>query len=478
MKTSCIHCKAVDGAPKGAGLSEEAWKRELDEFLGEDGNRRRTCISSAHIPEDIHKSERFDDYMSMQLPLLYFLQVVTVHPLCFVNVEQMSCLPAGLRKSKPSVFYASSTSKECPRCHVNCEEKKSHAKLFCILEVEDITIVDYVCPSQCGYAQRLDGGEYCMLRKQTTRSAALGHYEAVFTWELLYYMRDQIETGVFYYSILKQLMKFYERSQWREIQLCGLQSLYSILKEAFMDFIDLMKLPLNHRWCTCEGDHLIADGVTVATRRGSMNFNGDWYPKVQLQGQPQVKALFGSKHQDRFAVTDKTVRTLLRPLTSTEGCHYAQVNELREVCKECHGGMKHLFGDNFPSPAIQSFLDELETGSWRVPKWSRGFLREISAESPALAILPVKDIPLLQHWNACVLQRLRMMPETVQAWDREDDAALKQSLPCLWECLTTVHDKASNREENMLCDAFASLVQELIEVCKATLSPSCQLSLA
>lgn len=384
----------------------------------------------------------------------------------------------------------------CRHCGGNLQKTQTTAKLFHLQTVQDITIVEYTCPA-CGYADRVDGSELCSLRKQHFKSEALGCFEIVFTWDLLYYVRDQIEEGTFYYSVLKQMMKWYKRDGWKELQLCGLQSLYPILKEAFMDFIDLMQLPLNSQWCMCAGQHLIADGVTVATRRSAMHFSGGWLPVPTSPGDPLVEAHFGSEYAKRFAIKCKMTRTALRPILSTEGCTPGQLHELQSLCKEGEDGLHLLFDpDNIermyddvgagggigednaqvdPDSAIYhpaivhvptdaSFVEELPNGMLIVSVWARAFLRELSADSPAVAIAPLKDARLLEHWRSCILQQLQLVPQSGACWSEEDDDAAHRSLPRLWQCLRSVHGLAVAGKALSLCHGFAVLVKNLVEV--------------
>lgn len=387
-------------------------------------------------------------------------------------------------------------SVNCPNCHSQLRKGYTAAKILFWMDVKSITIIDYSC-SCCGFSHVVDGSEFCILRKQPFNSAVLGRFELCFAWEVLYQMSDKVEAGSFYYSVLVELMKNYQRYEgWGEDKLCAMQSFYRPLKEAFMDFIDLMRLPMCSTWCTCESREFIADGVMVATRRNAMHLAGAWLPQPPQEGAPLVPALFGSLYGERFAVKSKSLRRALRLIASAEGCTYGQLQELQGLCtEEAAPALLELFGtlqpdlvvahdaDEAPMAAMRHnqddsddangdfdwhemvaedlpkdgcFVEELPTGMMTVPAWSREFIMELSADSPAVAIVPLKDVACLQRWHDCVLQHTD--------WSKEDSCQARNSMPCLSVCLQTVHGMAQKGVAPAMCDAFASLVYELIEV--------------
>lgn len=61
----------------------DAYENELKSFIGEDGNRKLTCISWLPVPEKVHSDARQAEYNGVH----------PVQPCCALAPKSGSCIP-------------------------------------------------------------------------------------------------------------------------------------------------------------------------------------------------------------------------------------------------------------------------------------------------------------------------------------------------------------------------------------------------
>lgn len=399
------------------------------------------------------------------------------------------------------------------------------------------TIVDLHCVA-CPFEKHVDGSEVCMLRKKEFKSKSLSEepFELCFSWSLLYYMCDQIDIGVTYYAILRQMIRCYARGGKSTAWLCAMQSIYRHLRDAFMDFVDLMRLPMNDQWCRCERHDYVADGIMLAPKRMNMHLSGAF---IARPSDDPVPAHYGSLFSDRF-VLPRSVRALVHRL-STKGVSLAELVELQRMCHEGNIPALTVFfgvagprgqhahqhvagrgavevgaaavplhgeavlgaaaavegnvddgdmsdGSNLSEDILDDIVPDMMRFEWlaeqafvpeatvengftipmpddkhTVPPWSVDFFREVSCDSPALVMAPVKYWALLEHWRECVMSATGHQADHV-VWSQEDVNQIR-ALPQLQGCLQKVLTTALGHQAPKLCKAFADLVGEVVKVC-------------
>ena len=340
--------------------------------------------------------------------------------------------------------------------------------------VQSTALVDFVCPAPgCSFQQTVDGSEAFLLRKQHFTSQSLGSFELCFSWELLYEAIDLVEEGSFFFSILRQRIKAYKRAGWGALQLCGLQSLYRPLKEAIMDFVDLMDLPYHLMGCTCGRQCFIADALMLSVRREAMFASGGWLPRPTEPDEQPVPAQFGSDYQKRFVLASKELRVALRAIAQTSGGSIDQLIELQALCnsQQMHS-LQVLFASERGGAAADvndSIVEQLQNQNYTVRSWARALFMLIGSDSPALAIVSIADTVVLGRWVGAVQAALAAPdPATAAAaaeWSLEDQERVQGSLPLLWSCLQAVLGYARTQQAPAVCSAFCSLITELNEVC-------------
>jgi hypothetical protein len=113
---------------------------------------------------------------------------------------------------------------------------------------------------------------------------------------------------------------------------------------------------------------------------------------------------------------------------------------------------------------------EADSGDLIVAEWARAFFREISADSPALALLPLCDVVVVHQWVELVATCLDTVnPEAAReaavAWTNENDVQVERSLPQLWLFLRQVLAEAAMQRHQARCRAACQLVRRLVQVC-------------
>lgn len=393
----------------------------------------------------------------------------------------------------------------CPHCGTELHQERTSARVFGMLRITQTTIVEYHC-SRCTHRQRVDGSEVFMLRKQHFKSQVLGEFELCFTWEALYDAVTKLSSGTYFYRIFCDLLAAYRRAGETLSNLCAMQSIYRLLKEAIMDFIDLMNLPFHTMTCTCGGSYYIADGVACGTKKDAQYCTGGWLPAPVDE---LVPAQFGSGYAGRFVLRQKDLRVALRVMARTGGGTAYQLTELQRLCDQyqnaslqllfgcedavppelhgaagvgVHGGgaaprgrdaaapdavaleAMHELPDDEAAVPVSSFLKEGPDDMWEVPEWAQDFFRLISSESPALAMVQPVDIPVLRRWQQLVDEAMTVDDPMSVAWPKEDKKHAIRSMPLMYQYMRTILSDAKTRRNPEHCKALSDLVTAAIEV--------------
>jgi hypothetical protein len=327
----------------------------------------------------------------------------------------------------------------------------------------------------------VDGAEFLILRKGQYSSNDLSTFELCFTWEVL---NDAINAltskGTFVWTTWKALMQKYFISIMIHRQLTALHSLYRHFEAAVMDFVDLQNLPYAHVLrckCAVRHQHLSADALMVCCKRCALCVSGPWLKEQPATGEPLVEAHFASEFADRFAIQDTQLREDLRATIAVSGCDVNDLIALWHQCARLEADSKLrgiatalttiVVGDGLVTPNA--------AGSQVLRENARKFLRELSAKSPACAIVHACDVALLQRWISAVEGALAGTDAAAavvvsQAWTGLDMALMDSSVPCLAPCAKEVHLWATQQRNAELCRAFVLLAEKLaalVRVCFA-----------
>jgi hypothetical protein len=268
----------------------------------------------------------------------------------------------------------------------------------------------------------------------------------------------------------------------------ALQSLYRHFLLATLDFVELQKLPYDEVLrcqCALRHQHLIADGILVCVKAGEIHMCGPWLPEQPADGGAPVPAEFGSEYGARFAIRDRELRSLLRPLTTSAagGWQPEELIELRERCvaialgnvpdadlplRPVASALLAIFGPQGVAPEEVVTSD----GSLLHPHL-RSFLRELSAHSPACQIVHACELrPLLRcisaAYSALAAEDAEAAHAAVEVCNGPDMAALRLCAPCIQPCIAKILGWAAQQQHHALCIAFLSLAEALVEVCHAT----------
>lgn len=528
-KRTCYHASVARVASDGRGLSAEASQQELDRFLGIDGRRKLTCISRLKIPEQIELTDRIAEYKGAVPPGVCDMQRNSLLFFCSKCLREGGCSKGSEEKRSNVVMFAASVHQKldeihppearrvCPACAIPMmSDPPKKAQLCGVAAFTDLVIVHYHC-SQCSHQQAVDGSEQFLLRKQQFKSKVLGDFELCFSWHLLYDALSRLRTGDLFYHIFVSYLSAWKRYSIGDRHLCAMQSIYRHFKEAIMDCVDLMQLPYLDMRCTCSGSFLIADGVACGTRNDRMCCFGGWLVQPSPTGE-LMPAMFGSDSKKRFVLREKEVRAALRPMTRKGGGTSEHLMELQHQCDKhrvislqvlfgCEGTgirLHQVQGDvQLATPPAQDhvvaadaaeaampeadhnpmadtedpdgaegltgFLSETSDNKWVIPSWAQAFFRLLGADSPALALVPLADIEMLQQWRQKVADALAGRDLSTTRMQRSEQVRLRHSLPALQPCLSSVLSFARRGQRIATCVAVRDIVTLLIEVCSAPL---------
>lgn len=353
---------------------------------------------------------------------------------------------------------------QCVRCNAALEAVHHERGLIlaerCPIEFtfDEVRCVD----KECGY-RSLDGAEFCLLRKSTFVSrGVLGRVELFFAYDFLYdYVRSLAKCTHFYTRFAALLQRYSEAGEPPE-QLEAMQSLYRHAKEAVMDFVDLMGLPYREELrCKCDArhQHLVADGIMVAIKREMLHIVGTWLPPLPAEGE-SVPAVFGSDYHERFAIRSKAMRDLLRSLVSKQGLSAEEYDELLALCEGSQPAGR------IEDEAIASIVRKVAVGGLTTtvmpaaigeqprvilaPEADRArvLLKDLGAHAPAISLLPAYLVPVLQRFTQCVRRALgadgaSAASEAMRQWSREDELAIRESAPSLWDAMRWLESSAS-----------------------------------
>jgi hypothetical protein len=102
-------------------------------------------------------------------------------------------------------------------------------------------------------------------------------------------------------------------------------------------------------------------------------------------------------------------------------------------------------------------------------KWAQAFILEISSNSPAIALLPLCDVPVVQQWLAIVDASLdaTTLPgaqEAAASWSQGNDLQVQRSLPRLWLFMRHILSDAGMQRNQARCRASWQLFDRLVQV--------------
>jgi hypothetical protein len=344
-------------------------------------------------------------------------------------------------------------------------------ELPCIVFSENCSwhaVVDEDACDQCGW-EALDGSQHFLLRKASFSSKALGDFELCFHYDVLYKTLQELAGGQHWHNKWMRQMHAYRQCGMSVAQVCALSSVYRHFREACIDFVELMDIDYRAVLsCKCEvqHQHLVADGISVSCPLSKLHLLGPWLP--QHEG-PLPHQQHGSEYHHRHAVQDAELRRLLRAYASTSGLDAASFGSMIACCQRLQWPeMADLLG------ALSEEQDERIVAI----KWARKVLRELGANSPACAIVPALQLPLLQEWllvtQAMMAAPLHQRRVVMGSWSHAQDDAVRCGLPKLWEAMREIHRVATTREVPPSLVTLVDLVVRLKQVCIVSLTlPSC-----
>lgn len=365
------------------------------------------------------------------------------------------------RKTIPDPVTAPENIFRCPNCSCNMHRKETRAWIFDASCITKTTISCEVC--KCGF-QSVDGAEHCFLRKGYFKSAVLGEFELCFAWSFLYKCRDDLEEGCLFFQMLRGLIKSLRRAGWSIDHLAAMQSLYKPLQEAVFDFVDLMRIDyVQVMSCSCpeSGQHLVADGVRVSCKSDQQCLFGNWLPIPPDDPEAQELAALGSHRESRFVVRDYCSRETLRKLTHRDGAGQLEVNALQEWCTAYNKPLSVLMQLTTAGGILRC-----SNSRFFVIQWAQGFIHELGAHSPAVAIANLGCVPLIMKCVSAVKFKLGMPVQGPSPqWDAKDNADAATWLRPLFPFLHKLLNLSGRNEWALLCANACRILEDIAEVC-------------
>lgn len=351
----------------------------------------------------------------------------------------------------------------CPACGSTSglwSERGSPCKVFCTHKVVDVRIVEHVCCG-CSRGAPLDGSEVFILRKADFQSSQLGAFEVAFHWPLLYDAVEELMNGVHWNTSWTQQLHKYARMGIPSTDLQAfMQSLYRHFREAVQDFVDLQCLPFDDVLrCKCAVRHqnLVADGITVSCMRSCLRFCAPWLPQPAAPGEPPVQQHYGSDFKSRFAL-ERNVREALRPLTSAGGVCELDFLSLQQIAGE---HLSALLSTAAPSGVV------LQSGRATCLPWAQTFLRELSANSPACAIVRPAVVPAVERFLQLVDEvesaEAAERQQKVALWTIDEQQEMERQLQLLWPAMHLAWRLVGRNEQLALRVGICGLLHQLLQ---------------
>lgn len=423
-----------------------------------------------------------------------------------------------MRQPPPAQLRAQTRFDSCPRCHGALTDVQSPAWVLATTDIHQVTICEQRCASTCCGYSSLDGSEHFVQRQCRFSSSSLGLFELCFRHDLLYDALRWVAHGGMYYRRFTMLLRQYEDMGWQDAQLNAMQSFYRHFQHAIMDFCDLMDLPFDEVLrcqCATPHQHLNPDGITVATKLSQMYVVSTHLPQQPGPDEPDVAALHGSAYAERFAVRDKALRLRLHDVSSEQGMSSLEVAALQVLCDDA-SCVDVSYAEKRAIGAVLGWMDAsgslqriAERDTLTLPDWARTFVHLLGSDSPALAIVPIADVPIVRRFVSCMrgtVQVVRAAQEAADAAQAAADAVQEQqhesqraadaaaavahaqvaaraqaslqgwqwgvdewswvsvSMPGLWHCMQHLHGAVSQPGNAELCLAMCTLFERLEQV--------------
>lgn len=328
--------------------------------------------------------------------------------------------------------------------------------------VWDCTLNESECRA-CGSGS-FDGSELLMLRKITFRSdGALGTFELLFHWDLLFKAQQELEKGHFFFDKWMRQMDTYKNLGLSDAELCAMsKSLYRHFREAVIDCVELMDIDYSQALrCACAEplQSLVADGVMLSCGLSKLHLLGPWLPQEQ-DGEPLLQ-YEGSLYDSRFAVRDDALRSELRAWASVKG---VDLSAFELTMRRCTIAL----GEDVAAALRGLAIHEERV---RVVEWARELVRELGVDSPACAAVPAPAVDLVLEW-ADVTRGALQRPaaergDTMAAWSTPTRIrALREAVPVLYRALRVVQRQAvlAEPEDVGAVSVLLRLITDLAEV--------------